>query len=150
MHAIITQIKQDYERVQFNTVVSSLMKLLNLLDTNISHQLHAYILKHLLHVMHPICPQISTFLWHDFGFKERDLATTFPKIDEKAINARMITYAIQINGKTKFTLEFSPQIEKDDIINQIVASERIKKWIYGKSYRTIHVPGRLVNFVCKS
>ena len=149
LNEIVAQTLRDYHKTQFNTVVSSVMKALNLFEEKQPDRLKLYIIHKVVHLLGPICPQVCSKLSEMLNFDSAILANTFPDIDLEAIKAQMVTYAIQINGKTKYTEQVNPSLSKDDVIKQITSSDRIKKWLDDKSYRAIFVPGRLVNFVCK-
>ena len=148
LNAILKQVFHDYERVQYNTVVSSLMKMYNLISDDTSPMLTRHILVNILHAMHPMCPQFTQYLWSHILNETTQIDIHMPPIDQDAINLLMITYAIQVNGKTKFTHTFQPGMTKDDVIAFLESHDRLQKWIGGKTYRTIYVPNRLVNFVC--
>ena len=55
--------------------------------------------------------------------------------------------AVQINGKTKGTLEIGKQDSKDEVIAK--AKEVIADKLTGNIVKEIYVPGRIVNIVMK-
>ena len=58
-----------------------------------------------------------------------------------------IEIAVQINGKTKGTLEIARDEEKDSVIAK--AKEVISDKLTGNIVKEIYVPGRIVNIVMK-
>src|SRR5690606_15038793 len=86
----------DYERIQYNTVVSACMKMLNALesaslpDTPVARQGMADALGILLRVLYPVVPHITWQLWRDLGFADRlgdILDAPWPEVDPAALIA---------------------------------------------------------------
>lgn len=62
----------------------------------------------------------------------------------------MITMAIQVMGKTRSTIEVTPDISKDDFLAQAKADPKVAKYLEGKTIvKEIYVPGKICNFVAK-
>ena len=63
VHAVLKQVSYDYERMQYNTVVSGAMKLLNALEAQAGGGSDAGAaarrLSVLLRVLYPVCPHIT-------------------------------------------------------------------------------------------
>ena len=55
--------------------------------------------------------------------------------------------AVQINGKTKTTVQISKDEEKDKVI--AMAKEALGNKLSGTVVKEIYVPGRIVNIVVK-
>ena len=75
VHALLKQVSYDYERMQYNTVVSGAMKLLNALEDfkpDAGSAGDAAVLREglsvLLRVLYPACPHITQVLWQQLGF----------------------------------------------------------------------------------
>ncbi len=61
-----------------------------------------------------------------------------------------ITMAVQVNGKTRATLEVPADISKEDFFAMAKSDERISKHLEGKNLvKEIFVPGKICNFVAK-
>jgi leucyl-tRNA synthetase len=76
IHSVLRQVSYDYERMQYNTVVSGAMKLLNALEAHASDD--AACLREgfgiLLRVLYPVCPHVTWTLWNELGFALRNQA----------------------------------------------------------------------------
>ena len=73
IHSVLRQVSYDYERMQYNTVVSGAMKLLNALETHAGQGTVAPApLREgfgiLLRVLYPVCPHTTWTLWNELGF----------------------------------------------------------------------------------
>jgi leucyl-tRNA synthetase len=107
IYQILQQIQQDYERQQFNTVVSACMKLFNELSTinscnNEYEQLLTFTgFSILLRVLAPITPHICHVLWQDLGFSKAIIEASWPKCDKSALKMDEATFVIQVNGKKR-------------------------------------------------
>lgn len=155
LYEILDQVTYDYERLQFNTVVSGCMKLLNLLTKipNVHNDpVHDFIIYEgmsiLLRLLAPIAPHITHALWHDLQYKGELLEAAWPISHRAAVTMDEIELVVQINGKlrTKVTVPTSAdtqaikKIVLDDAkVQQTISNKDIKKFIT--------VPGRLVNIV---
>ena len=56
-----------------------------------------------------------------------------------------ITFAIQVNGKLRGTIEVDKDLSKEDV--QALAKQQVANWITSEPKKIIFVPGRLVNFI---
>ena len=74
----------------------------------------------------------------------------WPKYDAKLVQEARITLVVQVNGKVRDKIEVKSQISREEAENLAADSPKIKKYIDGKSYRIIFVPGRLINFVTQN
>src|SRR5690606_38133352 len=77
IHGLLKLAGYDYQRIQYNTVVSTCMKMLNALesaplpDTAVAAQAWAEATSILLRVLYPVVPHITWQLWRDLGFFDK-------------------------------------------------------------------------------
>ena len=157
IHAILKQADYDYQRIQYNTVVSGAMKMLNTLDhaqleaSDAHHATLAECFSILLRVLYPVVPHITWKLWTDLGYHEHFgdlLDAPWPEVDEAALVADEITLTLQVNGKLRGSLTVPADADKSAIEQAAVAHEAAQRYLEGKApKRIIVVPGRLVNIV---
>jgi leucyl-tRNA synthetase len=157
MHMVLKQVSYDYDRMQYNTVVSGCMKLLNALDDfkpNGSDSDKAVLcegMSLLLRMLYPACPHISANLWIELGFAARDgdlLDTAWPEVDESALERDELELMLQINGKLRGSVVVSATATKEQIEQAALATEVFIKQSDGAApKKVIVVPGRLVNIV---
>jgi leucyl-tRNA synthetase len=149
---VLKQAHYDYERLQYNTVVSACMKLLNALeDSKVSQKaVLAEGVSILLRVLYPIVPHITHELWSAMGFSSAVslLDAPWPAVDESALVQDQIELMLQINGKLRGSITVAANAEKSAIEEQALATEAFAKHSEGKAPKKIViVPGRLVNIV---
>ena len=157
MHLVLKQVSYDYERMQYNTVVSGCMKLLNALEDFKSdgsagdHAVLSEGVSVLLRMLYPACPHIADQLWQALGFAKVGgnlLDAPWPEVDEKALERDTIELMLQINGKLRGAIVVSVNASKDDIEKAALATEAFTKQANGGApKKVIVVPGRLVNIV---
>lgn len=72
---------------------------------------------------------------------------TWPEYDEAKTVESTVEIAVQINGKTKVTMNIGKEDAKDDVIAK--AKEALGDKLAGNIVKEIYVPGRIVNIVVK-
>jgi leucyl-tRNA synthetase len=156
IHLVLKQAHYDYERLQYNTVVSACMKQLNALESHGSQpgKIQAAVMAEgvsiLLRVLYPIVPHITTALWDDMGFAAKSplLDAPWPTVDEGALVQDEIELMLQVNGKLRGSLLVAANADNATIEAAALASEGFTKHSDGKvPKKIIVVPGRLVNVV---
>ncbi len=158
VHEVLKQANFDYERNQYNTVVSAGMKMLNTLDGFSSeinnagdHSVLAEGFGILLRVLYPIVPHIACHLWDELNYSATFgplLDAPWPEVDETALVRSELTLMIQINGKLRGSLEVPADADKASIEASALASEAAQKFMEGKpAKKIIVVPGKLINIV---
>lgn len=157
MYSLLKQADFDYERMQYNTVVSACMKMLNTIESaklnGDSHQ-SAVITESisiLLRVLYPVVPHLTWTLWNELGFADHSgdlLDTAWPIVDASALETDEIEYMLQINGKLRGSILVPSAAGKDDIANMAQQHEAVTKFLNGQApKRVIVVSGKLVNVV---
>jgi leucyl-tRNA synthetase len=157
VHLLLRQVSYDYERMQYNTVVSGCMKLLNAIDdfaSDDSEGDRAVLCEGvslLLRLLYPVCPHITDQLWRELGYARAHsslLDAPWPQVDEAALVQDEIELMLQVNGKLRGSIRVPAQAGKDEIEALARASEAFTKQAPGVTpKKVIVVPGRLVNLV---
>jgi leucyl-tRNA synthetase len=157
IHTILRQVDYDYQRMQYNTVVSGAMKLLNALeDFKGAAEAGADAAVRegfgiLLRVLYPATPHIAQELWQALGYSRAHgelLDAPWPRFDEQALVQDELELVLQINGKLRGSLTVPASASLQEIEKLAVASEDFAKHAAGATPRkVIVVPGRLVNVV---
>ena len=124
IHTVLGQVDYDYQRLQYNTVVSGAMKMLNALEafkgdgSPGDNAALAEGFSKLLRVLYPVTPHITHTLWQQLGFAAvqgelRD--APWPQIDPEALKQDEIELMMQINGKLRGAILVPASASKDDI-----------------------------------
>ena len=157
IHSVFKQVDYDYQRMQYNTVVSGAMKMLNALesfqDDGVSGNQAA--LREgfgiLLRSIYPATPHLTCALWVDLGYAAvyGDLLdAAWPAADEAALLQDEMELMLQINGKLRGSIVVPSTAPREDIERAAIESEIFQKLAGGAAIRKIViVAGRLVNVV---
>ena len=163
IHSILKQATYDIERIQYNTVVSAAMKMLNALEgfgggagvvsLNEMDDARHEALGILLRLLYPVCPHIGHVLWGKLGFDRLPnmsdiLNAPWPEVDESALQLDEIELVLQVNGKMRGALRVPAAFDRSAI--EAAARETPEVARYGEGRvpkKVIVVPGRLVNVV---
>lgn len=161
-HKTIKKVTEDINCFRYNTAISSLMELINLIQkkSNAKKSGEEKIkgeekwqesLKALALMMAPFAPHLAEEAWvdvlsQDFSVHHQD----WPSFDSKVIEAEDVSMIIQINGKTRGLIEVNKDISnKEEDIKKIASGDaKISRWLKGKKIKKIiFVPGKLINFL---
>jgi leucyl-tRNA synthetase len=157
VHLVLRQVSYDYERLQYNTVVSGCMKLLNALegfaldgsdgDTAVLCEATSVLLR----ALYPACPHVTHALWVELGYAARlgDLIDApWPQVDEAALTLDEVELVLQVNGKHRGAIRVPAQADRAAIEAAAVASPEFARFAEGRApKKVVVVPGRLVNVV---
>ncbi len=157
VHTVLKQVDYDYQRMQYNTVVSGTMKLLNALEdfksggAATSHAALHEGFSILLRSLYPCAPHLAHALWVELGYVKDHgdlLDAPWPQVDAGALHQDEIELMLQVNGKLRGSVTVSATADKATIEAAALASEAFIRQAAGAlPKKVIVVPGRLVNIV---
>jgi len=155
LHSTLQKALFDYQRMQYNTVVSATMIMLNALDGVKALPSGAAVLREglsiLLRTLYPIAPHITHALWVELGFAKSlgdllDAPMAQPISD--ALRLDELDLVVQVNGKLRSRVTVAAGASNEVIQAAALADEHVQKFVDGKPVRkVIVVPGKLVNIV---
>ncbi len=153
LHSVLRQISYDYERMQYNTVVSGAMKMLNALE-GFKGRAPFQVREGfglLLRALYPACPHTTWRLWHDLGYAAElgDLLDApWPQVDAAALVQDQIELVLQVNGKRRGVITVSADADEASITAAALASADYVRFAGPGTPKLVKVvPGRLVNVV---
>jgi len=170
IHTVLKQVDYDYQRMQYNTVVSGAMKLLNALEgraaallvladdappANVKDAVPAAALHEafgiLLRCLYPAAPHLTHVLWQRLGYAAHSggmLDAPWPRVDEGALQQTEVELMLQINGKLRGAVTVPASADKAAIEAAALACDTFLRHAQGApAKKIIVVPGRLVNIV---
>ena len=145
MHQTVKKVSSDFENLKYNTAIAAMMALIN--EFYRKNAVTKGEFKTLLTLLNPVAPHITEELWERVGFPGRIYQTAWPEYDEAKTVEHTVEIAVQINGKTRATLEIGKDDPKEDVIAR--AKEAVADKLTGTIIKEIYVPGRIVNIVQK-
>jgi leucyl-tRNA synthetase len=149
------------QRMQFNTVASAAMKMLNALYNAVATPLEApdrtpgafqFALHEgmtiLLRLLSPITPHISHYLWRELRFGDDILDAPWPEHDPAALIEDEIELVVQVNGRKRGDVRVPRDADSKAIETIVLADPAVQKHVSGQAIKkVVVVPGRLVNVV---
>ncbi|MBK9348391.1 MAG: leucine--tRNA ligase [Burkholderiales bacterium] len=169
MHTVLKQVDYDYQRMQYNTVVSGAMKMINALEGHATTSgagastaessppapdlLVALIegFSILLRCLYPATPHIAHALWSELGYAvlQGDLLDApWPEVDPAALVQDEVELVLQINGKLRGSVVVPAGATKEAIEAAALACDAFVQFAAGApAKKVVVVPGRLVNVV---
>ncbi len=152
VHRTIRKVGKDIERFHFNTAISAIMELTN--------ELSAYKMergadrgfldaaKVLLVLLAPMAPHITEELWEHLGGEGSIHEQEWPEWDEELAAEKLVTIAVQVNGKTADTFEVPAEAREEEVVKKALERPKVRKRIDGKAVvKRVYVPGRILNVV---
>jgi leucyl-tRNA synthetase len=159
LHQTIRKVTQDIlNRFNFNTAISAIMELVNLMskyneeikpqDKNRTLIFGASIKTLLL--LSPIAPFITEELWQSAEMPGSIHRHDWPSFDDEIAKQELVTVVFQVNGKLRDKKDLPAGSAKEELEEEALASEKIQKFIEGKQIiKKIVIPDKLVNIVIK-
>ena len=156
MHKLLQQADHDYSRLQYNTVVSASMKMLNLLEATTLQASPAAraalgeCVGIFLRVLYPVAPHLTHALWSTLGYAKAHgdlLDAPWPQVDSAALEQSHIELMVQVNGKLRGKITVAKGADKASIEAAALSDDNVKKFVEGAPKKIIIVPGKLVNIV---
>lgn len=155
LHKIIQKVTHDMEHFKFNTMLSALMELTNILTRTQTSSLCSTPLWHqamdsLLLMLAPVAPFLTEELWHRRGHKASIHRQPWPQYDPAALVEETVTIAVQVNGKLRDTITIAANCSKEQALAAAKASNKVAGFIHGKALvKTIYLPDKLLNLVVR-
>ena len=155
LHATIQKVTDDLERRNsFNTVISSIMELLNFLNDSDKNEELPYskkqeVLENILLMLYPFVPHIASELWAHIR-ENTDIDTmAWPTVNKSALVKDEIKIVIQVNGKLRGNMIISSEQKEIEIKDKAIEIDTVKKFIDNKKQikKIIYIKDKLINIV---
>ena len=155
VHKTIRKVTEDIEeRFHFNTAISAVMELLNILqgaDLSSSPQRGPVMkeaLESMVLLLSPFVPHITEELWQVLGHSTPLSVSSWPEYDRDAIIDEEVLVVVQVNGKLRSKITVASGTDEETLKSRALADEKIQPYLEGVQVRkVICVPGKLINIV---
>ncbi len=145
MHRTIAGVREDFERLHFNTAVAKLIELNNALTkTAVAPRA---VIEALVLMVAPVAPHIAEELWARLGHEGGIVRAPFPEADPALLVDEQVTCVIQVNGKVRDRVQVPADIGEADLRELVLGRAKVVA-ATGDGVRTVIVrPPNLVNVV---
>ncbi len=148
-HKTIKKVGEDIENLKFNTAIASLMALIN--EINATGKVTKKELEIFTILLNPFAPHVTEEVWKNAELGNGMVAEAqWCRYDEAKCKENTVEIVVQINGKVKAKMTIPVTIDKETVIAQAKANEKIIPLLDSKTIiKEIYVPTKLVNIVAK-
>lgn len=148
LHKTIKKVGEDLEGLNFNTAISAMMILVNeLYSLNLRPRA---VLVPLMQLLAPLAPHVAEEMWSRLGQNGFVSTAPWPAFDPAITADDVVVMAVQVNGKTRGTLEISVHAAEDDAMASARALNAVKNALDGKNVaKIIYKPGKILNIIVK-
>ena len=155
VHSTLKKVGGDFERLSFNTIISSVMELTNVLVKAKRSPLYGTpVWDEALHLFNlmlaPITPHLSEELWQQGGERDSVHLASWPQVDEAAATRDSVTIGVQVSGKVRGQVQISRTASQPEAMAAARAEVGVAKFLEGKeTVKEIYVPGKIINIVVR-
>jgi len=146
LHQTINSVTEDIRDLGYNTAIASMMEYVSTIGQR--DQLYAEEVEGLLLLLAPFAPHITEELWERIGRPYSVHQQAWPVADAALLVRNMVTIAIQINGRTRATIELPTDSGQHEALQAAQQVPTIQQHLNGSAIeRVVYVPGRIINLV---
>ncbi len=146
LHQTIKKVTEDIENFSFNTCISFFMICVNELTTQKCNERE--VLEPLAVLLSPFAAHLSEEFWQLLGHNTSISLASFPVYEPSYLVESSKNYPVSFNGKMKFTVELSLELNPKEIQEIVMNDERTQKQLQGKvPKKVIVVLGKIINIV---
>ncbi|KAK6123915.1 hypothetical protein DH2020_042334 [Rehmannia glutinosa] len=139
-------VTEEIEGTRFNTGISAMMEF-----TNAAYKwdkLPRSIIEEFVLLLSPYAPHMSEELWARLGHSGSLASEPFPKVNPAYLKESMVTLPVQINGKTRGTIQAEKTCTEEDAFTLASLDSKLSKFLAGKTIKKrIFVPGKILNII---
>ena len=159
LHQTIKRVSDDFQgRWHFNTCISAIMELVNILYASeeaigrnaVPVPFLADVQRSVVLLLAPFAPYLAHELWEMLSETGNLLKAPWPQYDAQLAKEEEIEIPVQVNGKLRSRVTVPADSEEAFVLECALADEKVKAAIAGKQLiKKIYVAGKLVNLVVK-
>ncbi len=152
VHQTVAAVNGDLDRFHFNKAVARIRELTNaieeLSDQNGAAWVYRFGVETVIKLIGPMMPHIAEEMWAHMGNEGLVAELPWPDYDEGLLVEDTVTIAVQVNGKTKGTIDISRDADQEAAEAVALALPSVENSLNGGTPRkVIYVPNRIVNVV---
>lgn len=147
LHQTIKKTTEDIDNFKFNTVISQFMILVNRLTE--LEKINTEFFQTFITLLSPFAPELADKywqkLWNEWSIFDN---ASRPKRKEEKLTSNLVKLAIQFNWKVRGTIEISPSVSQDEVLEEIKKDEKLASYLAsGEVKKVIYVSWKIMNIV---
>jgi len=148
LHKTIRKVTEDIPRLGYNTAIAAMMEYMKALRSG-ERVPHINEVEPLVQLVAPFAPHVAEELWERIGHTRSVFDSGWPVFDADLAADELATIAVQVNGRTRGTIQVSPDATQETAVAAAMAQPGVAKFVTTDPARIVFVPGRLLNIVVK-
>jgi len=146
LHQTIRKVGEDIAKLSYNTAIAAMMEYMNAMRAG-ERTPRLGEVKPLVQLVSPFAPHIAEELWSVLGETKSVFDSGWPAYDAALVEDERITMAVQVNGKTRGTVQVGKTATQDEVMAAVMADAGLAKFVTATPKRIVFVPGRLINII---
>jgi len=147
----IKQVGEDLQNLKFNTAVAKIMQYVNWYQDHkidLGNEQRREALKILALILAPFIPHLAEEFWQVIGGKGSVHLQTWPEFDAKRVVNKVVTIAIQVNGKLRGSVLLLAGSSQTSVEKSSLQVANVARYLSGKNAKkVIFVKDRIINFI---
>jgi leucyl-tRNA synthetase len=146
LHKTIRKVTEDIPALGYNTAIAAMMEYMKVLRAG-ERVPHINEVEPLVQLVAPFAPHVAEELWERIGHPRSIFDSGWPQFDPELAADETVTIAVQVNGKTRGTVQLAPEAGQEVALTLALQDPGIAKFVTTDPARVIFVKGRLLNIV---
>jgi leucyl-tRNA synthetase len=153
LHETIDKVTRDVEAFHFNTAMSALMELCNLMQDYLQgggrrDEAWDAVALGMTRLLGPFAPHLAEELWQRQGGEGLVVFQPWPEVDESLLRRPQVTIVVQVDGRLRDRVEMPAGVDQAGAQERALRSANVQRALNGRRLaRAVHVPDRLINLV---
>jgi leucyl-tRNA synthetase len=153
LHETIDKVTRDVDAFRFNTAVSALMELANLMQDYLQaggrrDEAWEAVSLGMTRMLGPFAPHLAEELWQRQGGEGLLVLQPWPQLDEAFLRRPQVLIVVQVDGRLRDRIEMPAGIDEAAAREQALRSPNVLRAVNGRRVqRAVYVPDRLINLV---
>jgi leucyl-tRNA synthetase len=152
LHQTIQAVRGHYAGLRFNIAIARLQELLTHAARIAAARgrLPRALAEPLVLMVAPLAPHIAEELWARLGHHGLAARAAFPQADPALAAQPTVVLPVQVNGKTRFTIEVPADAGREQITQILTGHPDVARYVGDAAVdRLVVVPGRIANVVTR-
>jgi len=153
LHETIDKVTRDVDAFHFNTAISALMELANLMQDYLQaggrrDEAWEAAALGMTRVLGPFAPHLAEELWQRQGGEGLLAFQPWPEVDASLLRRPQVTIVVQVDGRLRDRIEMPAGADQADAQERALKSANVERALNGRRLaRAVYVPYRLINLV---
>jgi leucyl-tRNA synthetase len=146
VHQTIRKVTNDIPALSYNTAIAAMMECVNTIRAH-DRTPQVREVEPLVQLVAPFAPHVAEELWETLGHTRGVFDDGWPAFDAALAAEESVTVAVQVNGKTRGTVQVPRDAAQSAVVETAMAEPSIAKFVTGPPHNVIYVDNRLLNLV---